>query len=155
MLDIDGTLAGEDFLVRTKGMSGMIDPEAVKLLNQLESIGAEVVISSSWGYDNGRTEKSLRNVGLTLPIIGYTDHFHNDWMTRGNEIDKWLCENMKCYGIKFGSKYYRKNGFEYVILDDDTDILLGQKDNFIQVDKRTGLTQADIDKAIKILKREN
>ena len=79
-LDIDGVLAGEDFF--RKRLGGFIDPKKIELINQLK--GAEIVISSSWGYDNGRTEKSLRDCGLTLPIIGYTKHEHVDWICRGN-----------------------------------------------------------------------
>ena len=60
-----------------------------------------------------------------------------------------------------GEPYYRKHyheedeDYEYVIFDDDTDFLLGQKDNFIQINEEFGLTDEDIDKAIKILNREN
>ena len=93
-LDIDGVMASIPYLYKGKGF---IDPSKCKLLNQLEDISAEVVISSSWGYDEGKTEKSLRACGLKLPIIGYTDHsvHHNHkWACRGNEIEKWLLENM-------------------------------------------------------------
>ena len=60
-----------------------------------------------------------------------------------------------------GEPYYTKHSheededYEYVIFDDDTDFLLGQKDNFIQINEEFGLTDEDIDKAIKILNREN
>ena len=151
MLDIDGVLNGEDFYARTKGRSGDFDPEAIALLNQLEPLGVEVVISSSWGESG---VKALKEVGLKLPILGCTDHFYQDWMCRGNEIEKWFIDNFHSYGTKYGSKYYQKD-YEYVIFDDDGDMLLGQIDNFIQTNRQTGLTQADIDKAIKILKREN
>ena len=165
-LDIDMVLSSEEWFNRTKGRSGMIDPELVKLVNQLEDINVEVVISSSWGYDNGRTEKTLREVGFELPIIGYTEHFYVDWMCRGNEIEKWLCMNFGGMGTKYGydeiheMPYYRKHfheedvDYEYVIFDDDTDFLLGQKDNFIHINRQTGITQADIDRAVKILTRD-
>lgn len=149
-LDIDSVVNSEQWYMKTKGVKGDFDPEAIKLLNQLEGIGAEIVVSSSWGEDG---VKSLRSVGLKVPIIGHTEHFYVDWMCRGNEIEKWLVDAFT-NGTKFGSKYYQKD-YEYVIFDDDCDMLLGQKDNFIQVNRKTGLTQADIDKAIKILNREN
>lgn len=73
---------------------------------------------------------------------------------------------MKGMGTKYGIEkntgipYYRKYydyennvDYEYVIFDDDTDFLLGQKDNFIQTNEEFGLTDEDIDKAIKILTR--
>ncbi len=161
-LDIDGVCNGEDFYLKTRGKSGHFDPKAIALLNQLKDIGAEVVVSSSWGEDGVKT---LREVGLELPIIGVTEHFHVDWLCRGNEIEKWLLLNFKGMGTRYGLDetglpYYRKHfgdvhvDYEYVILDDDTDFLLGQKDNFIHVSRQTGLTQADIDKARKILTRD-
>ena len=161
-LDIDGVMASIPFLCKGKGF---IDPEKCKLLNMLESIGAEIVISSSWGYDGGRTEKILRECGLTLPIIGYTEHFYLNWLCRGNEIEKWLKDNVGGMCTKYGhdrltgEPYYRKHynpddiDYEYVIFDDDTDFLLGQKDNFIQIDENTGITMKHIKKAMKILTR--
>ena len=149
-LDVDGVINSEEFYAKTKGRSGNFDPEAIALLNQLKDIGAEVVISSSWGDS---AIKPLQEVGLELPIIGVTEHFYTDWMCRGNEIEKWLIDNFHSYGTKYGSKYYQKD-YEYVILDDDTDFLLGQVDNFIHVDRNTGITQADIDKARAILERK-
>lgn len=144
-LDIDGVLNNPQYL---RINQGYISPSKIKLLNELE--GCEIVISSSWGYDNGRTEKSLREVGLRLPIIGYTEKFYSDWMCRGNEIEKWIHDNF-LYGM--GTKYgkYPDERYEYVIFDDDTDFLLGQKDNFIKTDPEEGLTQEDINRAKKIL----
>lgn len=162
-LDIDGCVNHERFYAQTRGRSGHFDPEIVTLLNQFKEIGAEVVVSSSWGEDGA---KQLKNVGLELPIIGCTGHFYVDWMCRGNEIEKWLLENFGGMGTRYGTDengtpYYRKHyhpedtDYEYVILDDDCDFLLGQKDNFIRINRQTGITQADIDKAVKILTRDD
>ena len=180
MLDVDGVVNSEGWYNKTKGRSGDFDPEAIKLLNQLKDDDAEVVISSSWGDS---AIKPLQDVGLELPIIGCTDHYHQDWICRGNEIEKWFCDNLGSYGTKYGSKYYRSadaadlladhgirlispsyagtnvdapvvGGEMYVIFDDDSDMLLGQKDNFIQTNRQTGVTQADIDKAKAILERK-
>lgn len=160
-LDVDGVLNSDQWRSKTMGRSGDFDPHAIELLNQLRKIGAEVVISSSWGEN---ADNPLNAAGLELPIIGHVDHFYQDWMCRGNEIEKWLIERYGGMGTKYGKDhlgipYYRKYGtdemdYEFVILDDDTDFLLGQADNFIHVNAKTGLTQADIDKAIKILNRE-
>jgi hypothetical protein len=155
-LDIDGVLAGYNFLRTGRGF---IDPDKVALINQLK--GAEIVISSSWGYDNGRTEKSLRECGLELPIIGYTDHVHFnfEWACRGNEIEKWLLEHAEGMGTRFWNEYlhkdYQEFYYEYVILDDDKDMLLGQIEHFIYVDSKTGLVEADINTARHILKLPN
>ena len=151
-LDIDGVVNHENWYNKTKGTSGDFDPDSIALLNQLESVGAEVVVTSSWGEDG---VEQLKNVGLKLPILGCTKklHYQFDWACRGNEIDFWLKKTFGGMGTCFGSKYPDAN-YEYVIFDDDADMLLGQADNFIQTDRKTGITQADIDKAIKILNRE-
>jgi hypothetical protein len=162
-LDIDGVCNSEQYYTKTRRKSGDFDPEVIALLNQLKDIGAEVVISSSWGEDG---IKPLQDVGLELPIIGVTEHFYADWFCRGNEIEKWIRDNFGGMGTRYGLDddgfpYYRKHygdniqDYEYVIFDDDSDFLLGQKDNFIRTNRITGLTQADIDKARKILNREN
>ena len=150
-LDIDGVLAGEKFAEKNP-RQGYIDPKKIKLVNQLE--GAEIVISSSWGYDNGLTEKALRACGLKLPIIGYTKRPNIDWCCRGNEIEHWLYDNAG-WGTKYGGsthESWQKFGYEYVIIDDQADMLLGQKDHFVHVDHRIGLTQENTDKAKQILK---
>lgn len=160
-LDVDGVVNSDNWYNKTRGRSGNFDPETIALLNQLEEVDAEVVISSSWGDS---AIKALQEVGLKLPIIGTTDHFHADWFCRGNEIEKWLLDNFGGMATKYGRNaagvpYYRAynhdhTDYEYVIFDDDTDFLLGQKDNFIHTSRVTGLTQADIDKAKKILTRD-
>ena len=73
MLDIDSVVNSENWYNKTKGRSGNFDPEAIALLNQLESVGAEVVVSSSWGEDG---VEQLKNVGLKLPILGTTKKLH-------------------------------------------------------------------------------
>lgn len=65
-------------------------------------------------------------------------------------------------------KIYKENGefksmdiqqlyqhYNYVILDDDDDMLLEQKDHFINTDGMIGLTDLDVSNAIKILNKES
>jgi len=146
-LDVDGVLAGYSYLKKGKGF---IDPDKVKLLNQLK--GCEIVISSSWGND---ADKPLKELGLKLPIIGHTNlrSLGCDWLCRGNEIEEWLLNTFGGMGSKYGKEYQDKN-YKYVIFDDDTDMLLGQKDNFVKTNRETGITQRDINKAKKILNYE-
>lgn len=151
-LDIDGVLASYDYLLSLKGF---IDKKKVALLNMLKPYDVEVVISSSWGY-NDDTVKQLTACGLELPIIGGTEHFYSDWMCRGNEIAKWLVDTFDEYNVYTGkASPYSGNDYEYVILDDDEDMLMCQKDNFIHVDRYTALTEENINKAIDILERKN
>ena len=159
-LDIDGCVNSDNWYTKTRGKQGHFDPNVIKRLNTLEKYGVEVVVISSWGEEG---VKQLKNVGLKLPILGDTDHFHTDWFCRGNEIEKWIHDNLGGLGTKYG---YDENGdpcykkrykdtdvdYEYVILDDDTDMLLGQKDHFIHVDRHTGITNEDIEKVKEILK---
>jgi len=51
--------------------------------------------------------------------------------------------------------FWNCSDYEYVILDDDCDMLYGQKDNFVRTDIKVGLTDADIEKVKEILKIEN
>ena len=116
-LDIDGCTNSERFYANTRGRSGNFDPEVIKLLNQLKDLGVEVVVSSSWGEDG---VEQLRNVGLELPILGCTEHFHIDWMCRGNEIEKWLLVNFGGMCTKYGTDesgtpYYRKTTLSILI----------------------------------------
>ncbi|MBP5723129.1 MAG: hypothetical protein J6X18_06105, partial [Bacteroidales bacterium] len=110
--------------------------EKVQKLNSLE---CEIVISSSWGEDGGKTLERLRAKGLTLPVIGYTEHYYNHWIVRGNEIKKWLEDNMK------------DEDYQYAILDDDSDMLLEQKEHFVQVDSYEALTDENVEHVRKIL----
>lgn len=152
-LDIDGVLAGVDFIDQAKGVEGFIDRKKVDLLNKLKPYGVEVVISSSWGY-NDDTVNQLTANGLELPIIGGIEHFHKDWLCRGTEIAKWLDDTFGDYDVFTGKVHsYTDIDCEYVILDDDVDMLMCQKDNFIHVDSYKALTEEDIENTINILER--
>lgn len=152
-LDIDGVLNSENWYYRSRVLKntnnqGDFDPETIKLLNELKD--CEVVISSSWG-DMADTPLILN--GLTLPIIGHIDHspyYNNPWICRGNCIAKWLLDN-GYYCSRFGNHSPEKD-YKYVIFDDDNDMLMSQKNNFIYVNRKIGLSQKDINKAKKILK---
>ena len=140
-LDIDGVLNSENWYencYKRGELNDDLDPVLVQRLNKLD---CEVVISSSWGCDNGQTWKALRRKGFNLKVIGYTEHHEmgSDWIVRGNSIKKWLYDN--CRGIDY----------QYAILDDDDDMLLEQKDHFVQTDFRHGVTDEHIEQIQKIL----
>lgn len=141
-LDIDGVLNNEQFYkecFEKKIYNDDLNPEKVRMLNSLD---CEVVISSSWGCDNGQTWKKLRKKGFNLKVIGYIDHFYQNWLVRGNEIKKWLNENMKY------------EDYQYAILDDDGDMLLEQKDYFVQTNCVDGLMPEHIEKIKEILESD-
>lgn len=155
-LDFDGVLNNQLWYVANKGSRGRddLDPQAIKYLNNLISeTSAFVVVSSTWRL--GRTVEELQEIldrnGFTGTVIGKTKDLRigqdGDCVLRGNEILCWLKDNPQLYGCSY---WDYKN---YVIFDDDSDMLLWQKDNYIQTDAYCGLTPTNCYKAKKILMR--
>lgn len=123
-LDVDGVMNCDDWyynerIVKNNWKCGDYNPQAISLLNQLED--CEVVISSSWGKD---ADKPLMDLGLKLPIVGHIEHIYygHRWLCRGNAIAKWIEDNVYSKQIE---------SYEYVIFDDDKDMLLSQEENFV------------------------
>lgn len=157
-LDIDGVLNNAMDECKHK-LEVEIDDEAkyyphshcnVRILNRLiELTSAKIVVSSTWrlGLDLPEMKKVLDAIGVVGDCIGMTDNINDAYALRGNEILKWIKDNEKLVG-----EYYQYN--TYVILDDDSDMLYWQKDNFVHVDPTIGLTDRNIGNAIKILNQK-
>lgn len=153
-LDIDGVLNSNDWYVRTREVGkqdqGDVDPEAIKLVNQIiEKTGARVFMSSSWRSDFDNSCNYLYNRGLTPDVIvGKTPQFN--YFCQSDSIRKTLCRGNEI-------QYVLETEFitEYVILDDDQDMLYSQKDNFIHIDFMHGITKENVEQAIKILNNDN
>ncbi len=147
-LDIDGVLNSQLWFSAQENQQQAlcnIDPSKVELLNDLISTtGAKVVISSTWRMTT--TIKDLQNileqVKFKGEIIGFTPVLRllKIAMPRGVEILCYLKEN-----------YEYDNFPYYVILDDKSDMLLCQRDNFFLVDPYCGLTPRIIYNAIRFL----
>lgn len=145
-LDIDGVLNSQIFYTernqekreKNSPFGANIDERCVGYLNQLiADTGAKVVISSTWRIDGLEYCKShLEAKGFKGEIIGITPHLRHLGGFRGNEIHQWISENaeMLC-GSRVNGDYK-----EYVIFDDDSDMLYWQRNNYIQVDAYCGLT---------------
>jgi HAD domain in Swiss Army Knife RNA repair proteins len=140
-LDIDGVLNCQLFFAeRTKVVGGTylennICKERLGWLNELCSeTGAKVVISSTWRLGNKLCElQDLFNiVGGTFEIVGYTPNLRHEACVRGNEILQYIKDHEE---LGYHSDYH-----DYAIIDDDSDMLLWQKDNFFQTDTYAGLT---------------
>ena len=113
-----------------------ISSKRIKWFNDLcKEINAIVVISASMrtGYSVEELQEIFNYFGGTFEIIGKTEYLGYE---RGIEISKWLKDNIKkeIHGV------YYYDFHKYVIIDDDSDMLLKQKFNFFQTDNYSGLT---------------
>jgi len=169
-LDIDGVLNVEVYIVAFWDICKRINlarPEANLL--RLESIRddygnlfcpmatnrlawiisateAKIVISSTWRMSGLTTMQDMwKHRELAGEVIDITpvnrnrvnDLSFNERNERGHEIKQWLTAHPEVE--------------QYVIFDDDDDMLPEQLDNFIQTDEVYGITLKDAEKAIKIL----
>jgi hypothetical protein len=146
-LDIDGVL---NVIPQGRDQYGSIfHPQFEDNLQYLiEQTKANIVISSTWRYSGLKVMQNMwRDRGLPGNIINITPiHFNSRY--RGEEIDAWLKENQVD---------------NYVIIDDDNDMLPEQMLNFVQtygnhehtdaVDFGYGLTKECTLKAIGILNK--
>lgn len=186
-LDIDGVLNHPEWYERVHNKYSRdeltnwpmnryhMDPVAVQRLNKLK--GAEVIISSSWDYDE-ETVEGLKQAGLELPIIGGIDHieYAHFYIARGNAIAKWFNDKYN-HSIPWDYLFdkdgwynthvtYDGNLFDldrkrivhedniqisYVIIDDDADMLIWQQKHFVHVNSNYGLTDDNIEAAKAIL----
>jgi HAD domain in Swiss Army Knife RNA repair proteins len=152
-LDFDGVLNSHAYarrLGREQDVLGL-DEDAVSRLNRLVEQGGfpDVVVSSSWRH--GRTVHELRELlhraGFNGCVIGKTpDCAHKTegglWhgAMRGNEVQSWL-DLAPLYDVQVE---------QFVIIDDDSD-MAHLADRHIKTSFETGLTDADVDRAIKML----
>jgi hypothetical protein len=181
-LDIDGVLNSENWYrrrfkeINTEDILGKypfyeFDPLSIAELNRIiEQTEAKVVVSSTWriGKSVEDLQKMLDVVGFKGKIIDTTPHFFakgtdNDanrigyTIPRGCEIDWWLKEKGKFQRINWSYErqleYLEKSLVKnYVILDDDSDMLYGQREHFVKTNiYGSGLVKQTADKAIQIL----
>ncbi len=142
-LDFDG-------VITTEKSKYKLDKERLDIFKTLlDRTDAEIVISSSWRRNN--LEDTIRFitkrshfVPFPFPfchkVIGITKRLPSRF--RGEEIDLYIKENLE------------GQDFNYVILDDDSDMLKKQKKNFVNTHWGLGINEEDVEKAIKILNKE-
>jgi hypothetical protein len=105
-------------------------------LNELcAETNSAVVLSASMrnGHDLEKLQEIFNYCGATFTIIDKTGNCK--CRIRGVEILEWLKENTEKW---FGVNYY--DFYRYVIIDDDSDMLLWQQDHFFHTDNYSGLT---------------
>jgi hypothetical protein len=180
-LDIDGVLNSNDWYVYRRDNVPMdsvsaqypfyeFDPRAIERLNRIiESTEAKIVVSSSWRH--GETVESMQilfdRIQLKGEIIGLTPSLHckkpyidsgGYTIPRGCEIDWWLKNEGDFQRINWSreeqQKYIDKAIVKnYIILDDDSDMLFGQREHFIHTPFMHGLIDEHVEMAISILNK--
>lgn len=134
-LDIDGVLNSEVTLRRKLDRNGGvvgIDPYLALLVNRIiEATGCKVVLSSAWRGSDENHEYIERMIGAKLHSI--TGRCCAG--IRGVEIYEWINKNVPWEDRQTGGK------FKYAILDDDSDMLMWQKDHFFQTSFKAGITE--------------
>lgn len=152
-LDIDGVMNSiysqrglySDDLIETE--CGDLSKNAVKNLNTLiDETGADLVLSSTWRLFGDDVFGILNNAGIKGNFIDRTPKISSAHSLRGNEIYAWMKDN----AAALGCEYYQYH--DYVILDDDSDMLYWQRDNFINVDPYSGFTERDAFRAKQIFR---
>jgi hypothetical protein len=140
-LDIDGVLNSTSSYIAYGGYPwpdtdrDKFQWVSVKLLQKLiEKTDAKVVLSSTW-----RDHVDLKEFSdfLGVDIIGRTRGSIGD-QPRGVEIAEWIELNAP-------------SDFKYVILDDNSDMLEDQMDNFVFTDEDIGFMYRDYKQALRIL----
>jgi hypothetical protein len=140
--DVDETIENkEDF--RFAIDLSMIDPVPLGLLRILvNKTNAHIIISSVWRMHKGGIKyfnKLFNHFGWdNAPIIGATPSSNHG--RRGLEIEQWMKKN------NFNPMIDR-----YVIIDDDSDMLVEQFPHFVKCDNRVGFTYDNYKKALDIL----
>jgi len=121
-----------------------INHEACMVLKEIvKETNAKVVISSTWRF-NYYDFLVKHLASYKIEVIGKTKRGCADCV-RGNEILAWIQDNKDVVGVSYQDY---KN---YVILDDDSDMLYWQKDNFVKINNDFGLTDGYKDSIISIL----
>lgn len=114
-------------------------PRLVAKVEYLATVtGAHIVISSTWRtlYTWADVIDFLRRQGLTAPLAGTTPEVGS----RGDDITEYLRRH--------------PDVTNYVVLDDDRDAGgIPDPTRFVCTDPATGITDADVERAIAILTR--
>ena len=139
-------------LVKSKEISGFdyyknnMCPKVMSLINALcVETNSAVVISASMrnGHSIEEIQEIFKYCGATFTIIDKTPYTGYE---RGTEISKWLKDNcMKWFGVNYFD-FHR-----FVIIDDDSDMLLNQQYNFFKVDNYCGFTPTNYNDIRKFL----
>ncbi len=146
-LDIDGVLNSVDSAIAYHWLKINMDKRtneerldmiSVQLLKRLcETVDAKIVVSSTWRL--GRTKDDFVRIFNNyhwpdFPYVGRTD---SDGQQRGDEIRRYVDANNIAHD-------------EYIILDDDSDMLPEQHDRFVHVSNVNGFRSKHYCRALRL-----
>lgn len=150
-LDIDGVFNSQEWYTERMDVGRSYDypldefsPELVRNFNEvIEKTKAKIVVSSTWRI--GRSLPELRDlfrfVGIKGEVIGKTssNEFRGgrENFVRGMEIKQWIDE--------------QREEVDYIIIDDDNDMLPEQQSRFIKTSWSRGLEYHLVKQAIELL----
>lgn len=140
-LDIDGVCNSAQTYKSGEGKTHFpIDPYMAFLVGKIQmETDCKVVLSSSWRHHQDSVE--FIN-GRVVPIYDKTGNCCSG--IRGVEINSWINDNIQ---------WDDREKLRYAILDDDSDMLLWQKDNFFKTSWEVGLTEEIAQKVINHLNK--
>ena len=141
-LDIDGVLNSKiyyKYLYKPEDGGSRFDPYCVILVKKLiEEFSLKIVISSTWR--DGAKNRLMKE----LNDNNFIEYLHEDWLTpivrpanRGKEIELWLDNHPEVE--------------DYIILDDNTNLLDHQIDKFIKTSMYMGMVQEGYAQARNLL----
>ncbi len=140
-LDIDGVCNSEETFHKYPKAHFPIDQYMAFLVGKIVlETDCKVVLSSSWRHHDESVKEIEKRI---IPIFGKTGNCCTG--IRGAEIYEWIQKNVPYEDRKEGGS------FRYAILDDDSDMLLWQKDHFFKTSWKTGLTDEIAQNVIKHL----
>lgn len=152
-LDIDGVLNKKELRsnidytdVIRHDIYGSMYKSLIERLNEItDETGAKIVLSSGWRCETlEESQAMLKLFGISGEVVGQTPHL-GEHCVRGNEILAWLTENKELLG------YNRHNFKQYIIIDDESDLLLEQAEHFVHVEPCSGLSDTVQYRAVRKL----
>lgn len=137
-LDIDGVCNSEETFRKEPHQHFPIDPYMAFLVGKIQlETDCKVVLSSSWRHHKESIKEIEKRI---VPIYDKTGSCCSG--IRGVEIYSWISKNIP---------YQERDALKFAILDDDSDMLLWQKDSFFQTSWKVGLTDEIANNIIKHL----
>ena len=155
-LDIDGVLNSDNWYYSEQKKhiaypEDQFDPKLIELFNKvLTETTDKIVLTSTWRlrHDVEFMQSLFDKVGIQGQIIDFTPDLKkgNDYVVRGNEILKWCMINQDIINCR------PMDYTDFVIIDDNSDMLLWQSKYFFQTDRLCGLTPTIVKNIIRQFK---